>query len=139
MRSRLLLTLLLTIAVVAAGCGSDANNTNQASSASARPTTSAQLHIAQPTPNQVVQGSSTTVTLELTGAKIVPQVSTNIRPDEGHIHLSLDGQIVSMTFGLTDQVSNLTPGSHTLQAEFVAADHAPFANKVTAIVLFTAQ
>lgn len=139
MRSRLLATLLLLALVLAAGCGSDTKNSNSSSSAGTRPTTTAQLRIVQPAPNQVVTGTSMTVMLQLDGAKIVPQTSTVLKPDEGHVHLSLDGQIVSMTFGLTDQVNNLTPGSHTLQAEFVAADHAPFANRVTAVALFTVQ
>jgi ABC-type Fe3+-hydroxamate transport system substrate-binding protein len=138
MRSRLLAMLLATVVVLAA-CGSDTKSTNSSSSGATRPTTTAQLRIVQPTPNQVVTGTTMTVTLDLTGAKIVPQTSTVLKPDEGHVHLSLDGQIVSMTFGLTDQLNNLTPGSHTLQADFVAADHAPFANRVTAVVLFTVQ
>jgi hypothetical protein len=139
MRPKLPALLLVIVALLAAGCGSDTKGGNSSSSASTRPTTPAQLRIVAPAPNQVVQGTTTTVTLELTGAKIVPQTSTVLHPDEGHVHLSLDGQLVSMTFGLTDQLTNLTPGTHTLQADFVASDHAPFANRVTSIVIFTVQ
>ena len=41
-----------------------------------------------------------------------------------------------MTYGLVQVVDlrDLPPGSHTLQAEYVAADHAPFDPRVTAAV-----
>jgi hypothetical protein len=36
------------------------------------------------------------VRLALTGAKIVSQTTTRIRPDQGHIHLLVDGELVAM-------------------------------------------
>ncbi len=48
------------------------------------------------------------------------------------MHLSLDGQLSTMTYGL-DQEIQVTPGSHILQAEFVAGDHAPFNPRVIAV------
>ena len=42
--------------------------------------------------------------------------------------MSVDGRIVSMLYGTTQTVSGLTPGLHTLSAEFVAANHIPFSN-----------
>jgi hypothetical protein len=46
----------------------------------------------------------------------------------------VDGSIVSMTYGTEQRVplGGLEPGPHVLQAEFVAADHAPFDPRVTA-------
>jgi hypothetical protein len=78
------------------------------------------------------------VVLDLRGGTIVQATTTSIAPDTGHVHLLLDGALVSMTFG-TEQVVDLSTvpaGAHTLTAEFVAADHLPFAPPVTASVDF---
>lgn len=105
------------------------------SSAPARPTTPARLQIVAPTPNEVT-GPNITVKLDLMGAKVVPQTTGPLHPDEGHIHVSLDGKLVSMAYGTEQDLPNLAPGKHSLQAEFVATDHVPFANRVVAGVLF---
>jgi hypothetical protein len=57
------------------------------------------------------------------------------------VHLVLDGKPVSMTYGLVQVVDlrDVPPGSHTLQAEYVAADHAPFDPRVTAEVRFRTE
>ena len=46
-----------------------------------------------------------------------------------------------MTFGLVQVVDlrDVGAGSHTLQAEYVAADHAPFDPRVTALVRFETE
>jgi hypothetical protein len=76
------------------------------------------------------------VRLALTGARIVKITSTNLRPDEGHVHLYLDGQIISMNYQLTNVIPNVPPGQHVIRAEFVATDHAPFDPRVFAQVVF---
>ena len=77
------------------------------------------------------------IVLQLTGAKIVPETTTAIRPDEGHVHLYVDNQLVSMNYGLEQDIP-VTTGTHVLRAEFVAADHAPFSPRVvSADVVFT--
>jgi hypothetical protein len=102
-----------------------------------RPTTTARLEIVNPTPNETT-GPNVTLTLNLIGAKIVPATQTGgtLRGDEGHIHVTLDGKLISMAYGTTQDLNNLSPGPHALQAEFVATDHAPFANRVIAAVAF---
>jgi hypothetical protein len=103
-----------------------------------RPSTTGQLEIVSPAQGEVFRGdpASIPVELRLEGAKIVPFSSLHLVPNEGHIHLYLDGSLVSMTTGLTAQVS-ASPGQHELRAEFVAVDHGPFDPRVVETVTFS--
>ncbi len=77
--------------------------------------------------------------LSLQNATIVSTTTTNIRPDQGHVHLYVDNVLVSMNYSTEDDI-NLTPGSHALKAEFVASDHVPFSPRVWSNqVVFTVQ
>ena len=134
---RLALVAPLLVALVLAGCG-DKDKSSNNSSTNARPTTAARIQILAPTPNEET-GPDVTVKLNLIGAKIVPQSTGPIRADEGHIHVSLDGTVVNMAFTDTQALTGLTAGQHSVQVDFVAADHIPFANRVTAGVLFTVK
>ncbi len=104
-------------------------------SSSGRPETPATLQIVSPAPNSVT-GPNVDLRLQLHHARVVPanQVGGKVRPDRGHIHVSVDGQITQMFYGTHQVVPGLSPGNHILQAEFVASDHAPFANRVVAAV-----
>lgn len=106
--------------------------------AAVRPTSAATIAFVTPSPGQQVSGDTLEVRLRLQGGRIVPSSSTTLTPDTGHIHLFLDGAIVSMTYGTSQKVpvSGLSPGPHRLQAEYVAADHAPFDPRVTSSVVF---
>ena len=55
----------------------------------------------------------------------MPGSSLHLVPNEGHIHLYLDGTLVQMIGGL-HAIVTASPGTHTLRAEFVALDHGPF-------------
>jgi len=108
--------------------------------ASTRPRSAATLRILSPTPGQTFHGSGGNpvripVQLRLTGGKIVPFTSQNLTPDEGHIHIYVDGRLVSMTYGLNARVW-VAPGTHKLIAEYVAVDHGPFDPRVQATVGF---
>lgn len=129
--SRWLLPVALTGAVTLGGCGSDPQPTTE------RPTTAARVEIVQPAPNQAL-GPNFLLNVNLIGAKVVPENVTGgpLKPDEGHIHVTLDGKLVTMSYGTSQEMTNVAPGPHTLQAEFVAADHAPFRNRVVAAVAF---
>lgn len=72
------------------------------------------------------------------GGTVVPQTSTDLKPDKGHIHLSLDGKVVSMAYGVEQDVT-VTPGTHLLTAEFVATDHFPFNPRVLKTITFDVQ
>jgi hypothetical protein len=103
-----------------------------------RPSSTATLRFLAPRPGAKDSGDDMTVRLDLQGATITPLTTTSITPDTGHIHLSLDGALISMS-GDTLQVidlRNVTPGQHTLTADFVAADHLPFDPPVTTQVTF---
>jgi hypothetical protein len=106
--------------------------------AGARPASTATLAITRPTQGQTVSGTQVEVVMTLDGGRIVDTASTALTPDTGHIHLLLDGKLVSMTYGLVQlvDVSGLSPGEHTIEAEFVAADHGPFDPRVVASVTF---
>jgi hypothetical protein len=130
-------TLLGAALVVAlAGCSSGSNSSSP--QPPARPATSARIQLLSPTPNQET-GPDVTVQVQLIGAHEVPASAGTIKPDEGHIHVSLDGTVVAMAYGDTQQLKGLTPGQHSVQVDFVAVDHIPFKNRVTAAVLFTVK
>jgi hypothetical protein len=69
----------------------------------------------------------------------VKVVSQDLTSDEGHVHVSIDGKIISQTFGLDEKVKAPAKGRHLLQAEFVAKDHGPFSPRVLDAVTFTVE
>jgi hypothetical protein len=119
--------LALILAVAAGACSSSS------AKAPPRPVTNAKLEIVSPQANSTVP-STFKLVFKLTGGEVVSATSTALRGDQGHIHVSVDGRIVSMAYGLSQTVSGLTKGEHTISSEFVAADHRPFANRKDVIV-----
>ena len=104
-----------------------------------RPASTAKLSILTPKNGQVVNGRTVEMKVKLVDAKIVPASTTNIVPNEGHLHVILDDQLISMTGDTQQLLANLTPGQHLLKVEFVASDHAPFDPRVIAAVAFEVQ
>jgi hypothetical protein len=102
-----------------------------------RPSTTAELTMTSPRPGERFHGDPAIVPVELhlVGGRVVQTTSLRLVPNEGHVHLYLDGSLVAMT-GLTASVS-ARPGTHTLRAEFVAIDHQPFDPRVSVTVAFT--
>jgi hypothetical protein len=133
--TRLALPVLLAGTVTLSGCGAG----KPKSSSGTRPTTSVRVQITEPTPNQVIVGDKTTLTINVIGGKVVDRTTGPLTPTEGHIHVTLDGRLVSMAYQTTQELSGLTPGTHTATAEFVAVDHQPFKNRPTAAVIFQSQ
>jgi hypothetical protein len=105
----------------------------------ARPASTAKLTILTPRNGQTISRRTPEVRLGLDGAKIVSQTTTRIRPDQGHIHLLVDGKLVAMNYRLNERLPNLSPGQHLVQVEFVAADHAPFEPRVLTQAAFTVK
>jgi hypothetical protein len=128
---------MFATALVAAACGSDGATTS--SQAAARPTSTAVLSITSPRDGATIHGSTVDLVVALTGAKLVTATTTDLKPDEGHLHVSLDDQLLTMTSGTSQQIPDVPPGQHLLKVEFVANDHAPFDPRVIAAVSFTVK
>src|SRR5205807_823618 len=101
---RRLAVALCVTATVAAGCGGGSTGATTGASppagANPRPSSPAVLTIISPRSGEVIHGSTLHVRLGLKNARIVIPTSTHITPTTGHIHLYLDGQIVSMNYQL---------------------------------------
>jgi hypothetical protein len=141
----MLLAALIGAGLVLAACGGSGGARGDASGPTAsgptapaqdRPSSTAKLSIVEPKVDQVVHGSSVDLKVRLKDAKLVPASTTHIVPDEGHLHVLLDDQLISMTEGLDQTIPDVTPGPHRIQVEFVASDHAPFEPRVVAVVAF---
>ena len=94
-----------------------------------RPSSTGTVSIVQPAQGATLTGPTLHVVLQLDGAHIVFKATTALRPDEGHVHLYVNNQLVSMNYGLEQDIP-VQPGTLAIRAEFVAADHAPFSPRV---------
>jgi hypothetical protein len=103
-----------------------------------RPHSTATVDVLAPTRNETVRGDRMEVDVRLIGGRVTAVTTTSVRPDVGHIHVSIDGQLLTMSTATRSEVdiSALSNGEHLLQAEFVAADHGPFDPPVVASVPF---
>jgi hypothetical protein len=135
MRGRFALVLALVLTLT--GCGGDPTPTEP--TPEGRPSSTATLAIVEPVDDAVVRGDTVEVVFSLEGGTLVDLSETAVRPDEGHLHVTVDGALVSMTGGLEQELTGLEPGPHLLKAEYVAADHAPFQPRVLAAVAFTVE
>ena len=132
MRRRLVPVALCAV-MLAVACGGKSN-----SPSANRPRSTATVSIVSPTPNAVVSGKFFTITVKVNGGKITSVTrNTNLSPTLGHVHVSVDGTVVSMNFKPTQKIAvPKKKGSHILQAEFVAIDHFPFSPRVLAAAPF---
>lgn len=128
----------MTLALVLpglAGCSGGASTPSSTaispppSVAGSRPSSSAVIKVAQPAAGSTITGKTAHIVLSLEGAQIVPATTTNIRPDQGHVHLYVDNALVSMNYGLEQDIA-VHAGTYVVKAEFVAADHVPFSPRV---------
>ena len=141
-RPRATCLALAALAIVLLGaCSSAGGSTSTPAQTTlvARPASTAKLTILAPRNGQTLSRQGPEVRLGLAGAKIVSHTTTRIQPDQGHIHLLVDGKLVAMNYGLNERLPSLTPGQHLVQVEFVAADHAPFDPRVLTQAAFTVK
>lgn len=139
MRRNLFFTLAALLLAALAGCGGSETESKPTTTPGARLSSTASVAITAPSTGAVIRGSVVNVKIALTGGRVVPRVSTNLKPDEGHIHLLLDGKVVQLLGSLDEAIKDVSEGPHLLQVEFVAADHGPFSPRVIAAVSFTAE
>lgn len=132
------MTAVAAASILLAACGGGGSEP-KAGAPSPRPSSPAQIAIVSPTNGQVVHGPTVPLEIKLTGAKVVQPSTTNLNPREGHIHIALDGQIVSMNFSLHQPLKNVSPGTHTLRVEFAASDHQPWDPRVFQEIAFTVK
>ena len=132
----------MALMVAVAACGGDPASSDPTTSpaspsiAQNRPTSTGELTIVSPENGERISGDTAQLEIDLRGAEVVDQTSTDLRTDEGHLHFVLDGKLVSMTSGTSQLLQGLTPGEHLVQVEFVAKDHAPFDPRVLAAATF---
>lgn len=121
------------------GTSTDASPSPNASyNPQSRPSSPAMLSFVEPQNNAQLKAGTVHVQLDLQGAQIVPQTTTNITPTTGHIHFSVNDKLVAMNYSTMQDVP-LTPGLYRLTAEFVAADHVPFNPRVMTTVVVQVQ
>lgn len=135
--SRATLTTVMCVLVLTTGCGMRKQAATPAAN-QPRPHSVATLQMLEPLPGSMITGARMRVRLALNGGRIIQETTTRLAPDEGHIHLLVDGQIVSMTYGL-DQEVEVAKGAHLLQAEYVANDHFPFNPRVIVVSTIVVQ
>lgn len=138
---RFVIVLLVALAMLAASCGGEDAPSEPAggSTQAERPSSPATVAIVKPENGAVVKTGDVNLKIELEGGKVVDPGVTEVTPTTGHIHVELDGVVVSMRYGLEQTVEVADPGTHTLRVEFVAADHRPFDPRVFTDVAFTAR
>jgi len=134
-RTRALMVVALAVpALVLVACSSSPDGggsvTVTPASAGPRPASPAVVTIVEPKNGATVPAQGATLQVKLTGATLTSVTSQDISPTEGHLHVSVDDQLISMTSGLKETLPDLAPGRHTLQVEFVASDHLPFDPRV---------
>jgi hypothetical protein len=128
-----------TLVACTGGASTSSPSTGATGVPTTRPSSTAQLKIMSPTTGEVLPAGDITLRLKLTGAKVVAPTSLNLVPNEGHLHVILDNQLISMTATTTTTLPNVAPGTHLLKVEFVANDHAPFDPRVIAATSFTVK
>jgi hypothetical protein len=133
------LALVATLLLTACGGGGDGGGGGGTPTPGARPSSPAQISIVSPKEGSVVRGPSVLVRVKIVGATIVPATTRAITPTTGHLHLSLDGKLISMNYQATQTLPDVPPGTHVLKIEFVAADHLPFDPRVITGVTFTVK
>jgi hypothetical protein len=140
MRIRRLAACLAAAVILLAACasGGEASSTTPPTTQTSggRPSSPAVLKILEPKNDAVVPASGATMKVSLEHATLVPATTTDITPTEGHLHVLVDDQLISMTSGLEQTLPDLTPGTHVLRVEFVASDHAPFDPRVVTQAVF---
>lgn len=102
-----------------------------------RPATAARLDVLAPLDGATFSGR-VPVRVRVVGGRLSPPAALANQPNEGHLHIAVDGQLISMV-GTESQDIPVPPGEHRIRLELVANDHIAFcpAETVTRQVVVT--
>lgn len=144
MRHRCLLFAAALLVPACGGSGGSDATTSGTLTPAKRLSSTGKLSVVSPKAGEVLSRESAPIKLELTGAEILLQSSSELRPDRGHMHLDLDDRTITLLAGLEVDLVKiigkpLEPGPHLLKAEFAGGDHLPFNPRVIATVSFTVE
>lgn len=106
--------------------------------ADVRIASTATLAIASPAAGSLITDPMLEFGVRLERATLSRDTTTDLRPDAGHLHVTIDGVLKDRWIDLVDRidVSDLDPGEHLLEVEFAATDHGPFAPPIRALAPF---
>ena len=135
----LCVALGMTLAFVSCTSKPEPTPSSSSPTSIARPSSTAKLAIVSPIAGETVSTSGVIVKVSLQGATLAKQASTNLRPDEGHIHLRVDDKTITLLGSLEVSTGPLTPGPHLIQIEFAANDHGPFDPRLISQVAVRAE
>jgi hypothetical protein len=133
---RIVSVVMVAGLLTACGGGSDGAGSPTGAVPIERPASTAELEIVEPTAGSVIEDTTVELRVRLDDATIVPETTTDVVPDEGHLHVLLDDELISMTEGLEQSIPDVEPGPHRITVEFVASDHAPFDPRVVVVTTF---
>jgi hypothetical protein len=136
-RAGRLIALAVACAIVLGACDGGDPEPDPTTAGPSRIASTGSIAVVEPEAGAAVPGPSVHVQVALEGATIAEEVSADIRPDVGHIHVKLDGETITLLAGLEYTIEGVAPGPHVLEVEFAASDHGPFAPRVVQTVAFT--
>lgn len=94
-----------------------------------RPSTDAVLKVISPQEGEAFNTNTIPIEVEVEGGLLTSADTSRVVEGEGHLHVAVDGRIISMTRESSGEVTVPT-GPHTLTFEYSAGDHAPFCPQV---------
>lgn len=121
---------LLTVGLLAFLGGPDLIGSIADLRAGRAPTTRMRIEVATPVDGQVLSSGEVLINvrlLEPAGASWTPV--GQLSPATGHIHVSVDGRVISMAWSPSIAIP-VSPGRHAVTVELVAGDHRPFSPRV---------
>ncbi len=94
-----------------------------------RPASTARLEVLAP-PDGATFSGRVPVRVRVVGGRLAPSAALTNQPNEGHLHIAVDGQVTSMV-GTENQDLRVPLGQHQITVEFVANDHIAYCPAVT--------
>jgi hypothetical protein len=134
MKGRIALTATLLLLGACNGGGGN-GSPSQSPLPEGRPSSGAFVGIDAPRNADTVKGPNIHLLIRVERGRLVPETTTTVKPDEGHLRVTLD-QGVAQPGKLDMTIPNVAPGEHVFRVEFVASDNKPFDPRVQSAVLF---